>query len=300
MATTTKQRGLGKGLSALISESYVQPTKQVVEASAAGVSQIHVTKLHAGEYQPRSHFDEGALAELSESIAKNGLVQPIIVRPSAKNAGKFEIIAGERRWRAAKMAGLTEIQVVVREINNQQALELALIENIQRKDLSPLEEASGYQRLIEEFNYTQEALAGSVGKSRSHVTNLLRLLSLPKEVKEMLEKGQLTMGHARALLTAENPVELAREIIAKGLSVRQIENYRSGKEATKTESKTKAPAASGGKDPDILALEDNLSESLGVKVSITDRGQRGEITLAYDSLSQLDEILRRLGNSVGI
>ena len=312
MSTTTQTRGLGKGLSALISENYNQPTaKAVAKATAgsspavvSGINHVPHTRLHPGQFQPRTHFDEGALTELAESIQKNGIMQPIIVRPGA--GSKLEIVAGERRWRAAKLAGLDTVPVIIREISNKQALELALVENIQRRDLGPLEEALGYQRLIEEFDYTQEELAGTVGKSRSHIANLLRLLSLPDEVKAMLEKGELTMGHARALLTSENPVELARQIVKKGLNVRQAEGFSKGaservREGSGNPARAKSPNAyrpqdtGGAKDPDILALEETLSENLGLKVSIYDRGQSGEIVLSYDSLSQLDEILKRLG-----
>lgn len=307
MTTTTQTRGLGKGLSALISENYTQPVNKAASSGPAvvsGINHVNVTKLIAGQFQPRSFFDEGALTELAESIQKNGIMQPIIVRPIS--TGKLEIIAGERRWRAAKLAGLDTVPVIIREISNKQALELALVENIQRKDLSPLEEATGYQRLIEEFNYTQEELAGTVGKSRSHIANLLRLLSLPEEVKTMLDKGELTMGHARALLTAENPIAAARAIVEGGLNVRQAEAFSKGAVQAKElkEAKERAPRSpsnsyrppnAGAKDPDIMALEETLSENLGLKVSIYDRGQSGEIVIAYDSLSQLDNILRRLG-----
>lgn len=311
--TTTQNRGLGKGLSALISENYNQPnSKAAAKAAAAGpavvsgINHVAHTRLHPGQFQPRSYFDEGALTELAESIQKNGIMQPIIVRPVA--GGKLEIVAGERRWRASKLAGLDTVPVIIREINNKQALELALVENIQRRDLGPLEEALGYQRLIEEFDYTQEELAGTVGKSRSHIANLLRLLALPDEVKAMVEKGELTMGHARALLTSENPVELARQIVRKGLNVRQAENFSKGAaERVAREASAAKPArpkvpnsyrpqdGGGVKDPDILALEETLSDNLGLKVSIYDRGQSGEIVLSYDTLSQLDGILKRLG-----
>jgi ParB family chromosome partitioning protein len=301
MATVTQTRGLGKGLSALISENSVKPAAVGGPTVVSGINHVAVGKLVAGKYQPRTRFDEGALTELAESIQKNGIMQPIIVRPGA--GGKLEIVAGERRWRASKLAGLETVPVIIRDITNKQALELALVENIQRKDLSPLEEAIGFQRLIEEFDYTQEELAATVGKSRSHVANLLRLISLPEEVKVMLDKGELTMGHARALLTAENPVELAREIVKKGLNVRQAEGFSKGATAKAPgEKATRAsqpngyrPPNTGVKDPDIIALEETLSENLGLKVSIYDRGQSGEIVIAYDTLSQLDEILRRLG-----
>ncbi len=313
MTTTTQTRGLGRGLSALISENYNQAAPKPASngpAVVSGINHLPVMRLQPGQFQPRSYFDEGALTELAESIQKNGIMQPIIVRPVG--GGRFEIVAGERRWRAAKQAGLETVPVIMREINNKQALELALVENIQRRDLNPLEEASGYQRLIEEFGYTNEELAETVGKSRSHIANLLRLQSLPEEVKLMVEKGDLTMGHARALLTTDNPVELAKLIVRKNLNVRQTENFSKGA-GTKSRKRAddeggaaqKANAAraafynpnvsSGQKDPDILALEETLSENLGLKVSIYDRGQSGEIVLSYDSLSQLDEILKRLG-----
>jgi ParB family chromosome partitioning protein len=306
--TVTPTRGLGKGLSALISENYTQPNAKAAVAHSpsvvSGINHVPVARLQPGQFQPRTYFDEGALTELAESIQKNGIMQPIVVRPIQGN--KLEIVAGERRWRASKLAGLETVPVIIREISNKQALELALVENIQRKDLTPLEEAYGYQKLIEEFDYTQEELASTVGKSRSHIANLLRLLSLPDEIKTMLDKGELTMGHARALLTSENPVDLAREIVKKGLNVRQAEGFSKGAQAIKEAIERKQanprsnnsyhPAGQTGvKDPDILALEETLSENLGLKVSIFDRGQSGEIVIAYDSLSQLDNILRRLG-----
>ncbi|MGE0754007.1 MAG: ParB/RepB/Spo0J family partition protein [Alphaproteobacteria bacterium] len=306
------QRGLGKGLSALISENYTQPGKPAnhldstqVKGDAAGVQMMGIALLHPGEYQPRTHFDEVSLSELSESIQRNGIIQPLIVRASESRANKFEIIAGERRWRASKMAGLEQVPVIVREINDRQALEFALVENIQRHDLSPLEEATGYQRLIEEFDYTQEELGNTVGKSRSHIANLLRLLALPEEVKKMVDKGELSMGHARALLTAENPVDLAHKIVKNGLNVRQTERFSKGagtvkrtKPAQNKQKSTYSPPIN--KDPDIVALEESLSENMGVHVSIRDHGQSGEIILSYESLIQLDEILQRLGGSSGI
>lgn len=316
MATIT-QRGLGKGLSALISENYVQPAaapaapakKSAAKSSdekAAGVYTLETNKLHAGKYQPRTRFSDEALSELSESIKKNGIMQPIIVRASQKQQGKYEIVAGERRFRAAQLSGLDQVPVIIREISDKQALELALIENIQRQDLSPIEEANGYQRLIEEFEYTQEELAGTIGKSRSHVANLLRLQSLPEEIKDMLDRGELTMGHARALIGVPGAVELAREIVKKGLNVRQVEQASREMQGISKRATPRAGSPSGqyrppvnpNKDPDILALEETLSDNLGLRVSINDRGQSGEIVIAYDSLSQLDEILRRLGDGI--
>ncbi len=311
MATTTKPKGLGKGLSALISENYVQPAATAPAAprksedAAGGVYTLAVTKLHTGKYQPRTQFDDSTLAELAESIRKNGIMQPIIVRPSPRHSGAYEIVAGERRWRAAQLAALEEVPVIIREIPDKQALELALVENVQRQDLTPLEEAQGYQRLIEEFQYTQEELSSTVGKSRSHVANLLRLLSLPDEIKTMLDKGQLAMGHARALIGIPNAVELARDIVRKGMNVRQAE--QASRTAQGQEKRSAPRAGSGGgayraptgpKDPDIIALEETLSENLGLKVAIYDRGQSGELVISYESLSQLDEILRKLGDSI--
>lgn len=312
----SNQRGLGKGLSALISENYVQPASTKATASAAsetsapaatpaGVTHLSVAQLASGKYQPRTQFDETALSELAESIEKNGIMQPIIVRPIAAN-GRFEIVAGERRWRAAKIAGLQTVPVIIREITDKQALELALVENVQRQDLSPLEEANGYQRLIEEFDYKQDELATIVGKSRSHIANLLRLLSLPDVVKAYLETGELTAGHARALLGLSNAVELAELIVRKGLNVRQAEAAGRASKGVQKISRPRAsaspiPGQSQGewkppvnKDPDIVALEESLSENLGVRVSINDRGQSGEIILSYGSLSELDTILRKL------
>lgn len=306
MATPSK--GLGKGLSALISESAMPQVSTKAEdrpdsgTKVTGLSTLSVNQLSSGKYQPRTQFDEGTLTELAESIEKNGIMQPIIVRASG-TAGRYEIVAGERRWRAAKIAGLQSVPVIIRDITDKQALELALVENIQRQDLSPLEEASGYQRLIEEFTYTQEELASVVGKSRSHIANLLRLLGLPDEVKAMLDKGDLTMGHARALLNAPDPVALAREIVKRGLNVRQAEAVSREVQGHEKRTVTRAGSQNSNyrppvnKDPDILALEESLSESLGLRVSISDRGQSGEITVAYDNLSQLDVILRKLGSN---
>lgn len=311
---TNNPRGLGRGLSALISENYNQSAVKENIIPTSNMETLVVEQIIAGKYQPRTQFDEQALAELAESIRRNGIMQPIIVRPTATQSGRYEIIAGERRWRAAKMAGLVRVPVIIREIDDKQALELALVENVQRQDLSPLEEAIGYQRLIEEFDYTQEELGTIVGKSRSHITNLLRLLSLPDGVKEMLDNGDLTMGHARALITTPDPMALAKEIVAHGLTVRQAEDVSREVLGNKKRSNSRSQHSNNNgnngttgsynqrnnvnKDPDILALEETLSENLGLKVSINDRGQSGEIIIGYDSLSQLDEILRRLGDGV--
>jgi ParB family chromosome partitioning protein len=308
------QRGLGKGLSALMADSYshsVQETQTDTQVPGQAAA-LPLDAIRPGKYQPRSHFDEQALQQLADSVRKNGVLQPILVRPVGN--GIHEIVAGERRWRAAKMAGLTEIPVVVRALSDDNALEIALIENIQRQDLTALEEAAGYQRLMDDFGYTQETLSGIVQKSRSHVANTLRLLTLPAEIRTLLNEDKITVGHARAVMGAENLSELIEEVLRRGLNVRQTEKLvRSGKDlsierkprASKQDKAGAGQAAqpmqshhANGRDPDILALEETLSENLGLRVSINDRGQSGEIAIAYESLEQLDDILRRLGGSI--
>lgn len=301
-------KGLGKGLSTLMGEDYSQaPVSNDKEDGRSGLHQLPIDQIHSGKFQPRIKFDESYLNELADSIEKNGVMQPIIVRPSAQKDGQYEIIAGERRWRASKLAKVETIPAIVRDIEDQLALELALVENIQRQDLSVLEEAGGYQRLIDEFGYTQEELAHTVGKSRSHIANLLRLLSLPTKIKDYLDRDELTMGHARALLNAEEPEKFADIVVKRGLNVRQTENLvRDGSIDTKPG--TSKGHASGSrsslpqqknKDPDIVALEETLSDNLGLRVSINDMGgQKGHIYIEYQSLTQLDDILRRLGGSI--
>ena len=327
MATPAK--GLGRGLSALMGEGAPtinrpaprpQPAAPEVAKPAetnrdGGVQTLAVTALVAGKYQPRRHFDEEALAELADSIERHGLMQPIVVRQIAP--GTYEIIGGERRWRASKLAKLNEVPVIIRELTDTQALELSLIENIQRADLNPLEEAEGYQRLMEEFKYTQENLAQTVGKSRSHIANLLRLLKLPGSIKKRIDSGELTMGHARALLMAKDPEELAQKIVEVGLSVRQAEEMAKGTTlpvdadvstpilaAPMHDGQGRAHHSGAGraepvKNEDVAQLEAMLADSLGLHVSIRTKGaQAGEITIRYESLMQLDEVLRRLGGSV--
>lgn len=312
MSSQNKKAGLGKGLSALMGESYsVSDAPKAAAPAAPAASEkptdrptasLLVSQLQPGKYQPRHHFDEKFIKELAQSIEKNGIMQPLIVRPLT--AETYEIIAGERRFRAAQMAELKEVPVVIRkDVTDQQALELALIENIQRKDLTAIEEAEGYQQLIKEFSYSQEELAKTVGKSRSHITNLLRLLKLPDEIKALVNEEKLSMGHARALLNAPNAEKLAEKIVKKDLSVRQVEEIVRKKlegpapKDPNAVKKTKAKTANKNKDEDVLALEDSLSQSLGLPVSIEDFGdQSGEITLHYASLLQLDNILQRLNS----
>lgn len=310
---SNKPKGLGRGLSSLMGETAVSAIEIVAhQGDMSGAVRLPVGQLQPGKYQPRRHFSEEALTELADSIERHGIMQPIVVR--VVGAHRYEIIAGERRWRAAQLAKIVEVPVIIREVDDEMALELALIENIQRADLNPLEEAAGYQRLMDEFNYTQEKLAPIVGKSRSHIANLLRLLKLPESVKRRIDSGELTMGHARAILMAKNPEELAEKIVEVGLSVRQAEEWAKGgapKPVTAPEALSITPAEmrvtplhaprrrpqqAASKSEDVLQIEAMLAESLGLRVSIDPQGgQAGEVVISYDSLAQLDEILRRLG-----
>lgn len=316
MSANKQQKGLGKGLSALIGDAPTPASgNSAISSQSSGNNvtptnnnpmELPIIALHPGKYQPRQHFKLDQLQELADSIAHNGIMQPIIVRKSDKGEG-YEIVAGERRWRAAKIADLKTVPVIIRNISDKVALELSLVENIQRADLSPVEEASGYQRLMDEFGYTQEELSEIVGKSRSHVANLLRLQGLPQEVKDMLNTGELTMGHARALIGAKDVISLAKDVVQKGLNVRQTEALLKRDPLKPLGRPRKNPGAAprpassisyGSKDPDIAALEDSLSENLGLRVSINDQGQNGEIVIQYNTLEQLDDVLRRLGGSI--
>ena len=286
-----KRQGLGRGLSSLLGEE----TKEHIGANAIrGSRQVAVENLVPGRYQPRHFMDEEKIEELAQSVRENGIIQPLLVRRYAEEEGIFEIIAGERRWRAAQMAKLHEIPVIVRELTDQEALEIGLVENLQRQDLSVLEEADGYLRLIEEFSHTQEALAKTVGKSRSHVANMMRLLGLPEAVRKMLDRGELSAGHARALLNAPDQLVVARQVLKQGLNVRQTERL-----VKKLQRRRTAPPKSEKKDVDTLALERDLANLLGLKVSIKFKGEGGALTVRYDTLEQLDDILLRLGHRDG-
>jgi ParB family chromosome partitioning protein len=289
MTTERTARGLGKGLSALLGEAPAPASAS--EASAkGGVREVEIGRIRPNPNQPRSHFDEDALAELADSIAERGVLQPILLRPNGREA--FEIIAGERRWRAAQRAGLHVIPAVVRDgVDEEETAELALIENIQREDLNAIEEAEGYRQLVNRHGHTQEAIAQIVHKSRSHVANLLRLLDLPEFVRQSLMRGDINMGHARAVAAAPDPEELTREIVRKGLSVRQAE--------ARAKRAKKAPAElvldkSRAIDPDLAALERQLGDMLGIKVQVSHKGQGGTVALHYSSLEQLDMICQRL------
>ncbi len=277
-----KIKGLGRGLDALLAGNE-PPADQALSELAIGL-------LRPGRYQPRTRMDAESIAELAESIKAQGVIQPILVRPIENS--RYEIIAGERRWRAAQLAGLKQVPVAVRDVPDGTALAMALIENIQREDLNPLEEAAGMQRLIGEFGMTHDAAAQAVGRSRSAITNLLRLLMLTKPVQELLMSGGLDMGHARALLTvsAARQIELAQRIVALGLSVREAEQLVS--DAAPERKRHKRAAR---KDRDVVALEDELSEALGTTVRITHgKSGRGRLVIEYGSLDQLDEVLARV------
>lgn len=306
MSAATK--GLGKGLSALMGEEYSQ-TVSTSNTPDRPDNTLPLDQIVPGIFQPRTHFDEEFINELADSIEKNGVMQPIIVRPKAGQAGIYEIIAGERRWRASKLAKLTKIPVIIRDIDDKLALELALVENVQRQDLNALEEAAGYQRLIDDFSYTQETIARTVGKSRSHVANLLRILGLPEEVRGFIRQGSLTIGHAKAIAGSKDLLQLANQIVRDGLTVRQAETLAKGEDidTPQTQSNSAISKSAQGpakmkmkdKDADIIALEATLSESLGLNVSINVFGsQQGEVLIRYGSLTQLDEVLRRLSGSV--
>jgi ParB family chromosome partitioning protein len=279
-----KRRNLGRGLSALFGEE----SDDIAAADRQRVGKsVPIGFLRAGKFQPRHRFDDDALRALADSIREKGILQPLLVRRHPDAANSYEIIAGERRWRAAQLAQLHEVPVIIKELDDRAALEIALVENIQRADLTVLEEAEGYRRLMGEFGHTQEALAIAVGKSRSHVANMMRLLALPEPVKQLLDSGALSAGHARALLNAADPAGMAREIVRRGLNVRQAELLaKSGKTA-----RHKAPAA---KDADTAALERDLTNLLGLKVAISFAGRGGALTIQYRTLEQLDDVIRRL------
>jgi len=283
------------GLQALLGEAARTPASADSQASTSGgVREIEIARIRANPNQPRVQFDETALDELAESIRERGVLQPILLRPDGEN---YMIVAGERRWRAAQRARLHTIPAIVRVIDESTTAELALIENIQRQDLNPLEEAEGFRQLIARHGHTQDNVAQIVHKSRSHVANLLRLLDLPEFVKQSLLQGDINMGHARAVATAPDPVALTKEVISKGLSVRQAED-RARRERTKPDAGidiARASARNGEPaDADRAALERQLGDMLGLKVRVTHQGQGGAVTLHYSSLDQLDMICQRL------
>lgn len=283
--------GLGRGLSALLGDLPREEPGSVGEAPR-GQTLLAIADIEPNPDQPRRRFDDAALAELAESIAARGLIQPIVVRP---RGGRYQIVAGERRWRAAQRAGLHEISVVIKDIPDSSTLELALVENIQRQDLNPIEEASSYQRLMQDFGHSQDELGRIVNKSRSHVANLVRLLELPAPVREMVAEGRLTMGHARALVTAADPEALARQVEAQGLSVRQTEELaRSDKGVGKQKRGGRGKANEPIVDADVAALERQLADTLGLRVQIAHGESGGTVTISYSTLDQLDMLCQRM------
>ncbi len=292
-----KKRGLGRGLSALLGEIQQEApvsldgSSPIIPMPEGGIRMVSVTSIRPLANQPRKTFDEDALEDLAQSIRVRGMLQPIVVRDPDKDE-RYEIVAGERRWRAAQRAQIHQVPVIVRDFDDKTALEIAIIENIQREQLNAWEEGEGYRRLIDDHGYTQEALSKIVGKSRSHVANLIRLRNLPVSVLGWLTAGELTMGHARALLGAEDPEALARVILSKGLTVRDTERLAK-KGLTKKAGKPRDNGFNPA-DADIAALERQLADMLGVKVTISHAGLAGNITLTYSTLEQLDMVCQRL------
>ncbi len=298
MADQREKRGLGRGLSALMADVDLDQRDAVTGPSTGGAQVLPIEQVNPNPDQPRRDFDKNALQELADSIAEKGIIQPLIVRADPNTAGQYQIVAGERRWRAAQIAKLHEVPAVIRSFNDTEVLEIAIIENIQRADLNPVEEALGYRQLQEKFGHTQEQLSSALGKSRSYIANLMRLLNLPHDVLNWLREEKLSVGHARALITSEDPVALARIVIAKGLSVRETERL------------AKAPAQQPGvvtpaqavatKDADTRALEQDLTAALGMRVSIEHgpSSEKGAVTISYGNFEQLDELCRKLSQTV--
>lgn len=286
-----EKRGLGRGLSALMGDM-ASVTDLSPDAPASPDKRIPIENIVPNPDQPRRRFEPEALEELAASIRERGILQPLIVRPKPDTPQQFEIVAGERRWRAAQMARLHDVPVLVREFSDEEAMEVAIIENIQRDDLNAVEEAQGYDRLMKSHGRTQEELGQALGKSRSHVANMIRLLGLPEEVLEHLAEGRISAGHARALVTSSDPVAHARIIIAKGLNVREAEKLAKGAK------RKNPPPPRPPKDPDTRAIEDELSASVGVKVRIEAdaSGTSGQVVINYKSLDELDDLCRRLSN----
>ena len=282
MSERTRRRQLGRGLAALFGEA-----DGALAMDPAPQRRVPIELIRPGAFQPRRRFVEAELDALAQSIREKGIIQPLLVRPLAGEEAAFELIAGERRWRAAQRVGMHEVPVIVRPLADSEALEIALVENLQREDLSPLEEADAYRRLTDEFGRTQTALAEAVGKSRSHVANTLRLLSLPASVHRRLDDGELSAGHARALLAASDPASLAAEVVRRGLNVRATERLVQRRSAA-------LPPKPRRRDADTLALERDLAARLGLRVTVEPRQRGGSLTLHYTSLDQLDRVLRLL------
>ena len=284
MTLNTSKKGLGRGLSSLMGDT---DTQQSTTPTSSSETTISIAKLRPSPLQPRRVFDKNSINELAESIKSKGLVQPILVRPSNSSEGEYEIIAGERRWRAAQVAQLHKIPAVIRNLNDTESLEIAIIENVQRSDLSPIEEAAGYKKLMESYNHTQEQLSEVVGKSRSHIANIIRLLSLPQSIQDMISQGSISSGHARAIMNSAFPEQLAEKIINENLSVRATEAL--------VKEKKEGPKKVKLKDPDTIDLEKKLTDILGLDVKISHRGkQGGSLKVTYKSLDQLELVTKKL------
>jgi len=299
-----RSRGLGRGLSALLGEGEAVDAAREMESAADGASRslsgvrtIPIELIEPNPDQPRKTFNEAELSELAESIAEKGLIQPLLVRPMPGATERYQIVAGERRWRAAQKARLHEAPCVVRELTDRETLEIAIVENVQRSDLNAVEEARALRQLVESFGHTQEDVARALGKSRAHVANTLRLLALPSKVLDRLAAGEISAGHARAVATAPDPVALVDEIVAKGLSVRAAEAL-ARKSSGRSERKGGAQPPRSEKDADTRALEADLAARLGLDVEIVHAGERGEVRVRFETLEQLDEICRRLSQGV--
>lgn len=300
-----KTRGLGRGLNALFedeetgfaSDEHIESVATEIGAKGARRDVLGVEQLRPGTLQPRHVFHDDSLGQLSESIKVHGVIQPLLVRKVDGDV-PYEIIAGERRWRASQKAQLHEVPVIILELDDVKALEIALIENLQREDLNPIDEALGYQKLMQDYGHTQEKLGEALGKSRSHIANMVRLLNLPMPVQEMVADNGLSMGHARALITAKDPEDLAKKVLSQGLSVRETEKLAA--DASDKPKKAKAATKKTGKDADTIALEQELSNVLGMNVSIDSKnGKSGTLSIDFKSLDQLDEVLHRLSHYPG-
>ncbi len=299
MSDEPTKRAMRRGLSALMADVGVSAGD--MSSDGGDIRKLPIEKVHANPDQPRRAFDEEKLSDLAASISQKGIIQPLIVRPDPKNSAEFQIVAGERRWRAAQRAGLHEVPVVIREFDDTEVLEVAIIENIQRADLNAIEEATGFHHLMVQFGHTQEQLGTVLGKSRSHVANLLRLLKLPAGVQELLREGALTAGHARALITADDPEALAKRVIANGLSVRETERLAQGRsDGNRTTSKPRRNDAQP-KDPDTRALEGDLTANVGLTVEIDhDMSQTsGKLVIRYKTLEDLDRLCNLLSSGTG-
>jgi ParB family chromosome partitioning protein len=294
------KKGLGRGLSSLMNTgeaAYDNVGGKVLRPAGLSSNQeVPIEFLVANTYQPRMFFDEDKAKDLIASVKEKGILQPLLVRPRGKN--RYEIVAGERRWRAAQVAGLHQVPVVIKEMNDEESLEIAIIENVQRHDLDPIEEAMGYRRLMEEFAHTQNALGQAVGKSRSHIANMMRLLSLPEGVQSLMRGGKISMGHARALITAVNPLELAKRVVRDDLSVRKTEQLARGLKGNAVKNNNSKLKINHHKDADTKVFERELSVAIGLRVELELRGgEEGALKVHYKTLEQLDDICLKLNNS---